>query len=311
LVAEAQPAGFRESDPQLEGFAHPSEREFARILNFYGITWRYEPRSFPLRWKDDQVLEMFTPDFYLPDLDLYVEMTTLRQRLVTRKNRKLRLLRELYPEIAIVLLYKRDYFQLIAKHGYGASDVPPPELESVLRHAERILYTDAQVQLCVRRLGEEITRDYAGRAPILVGVLKGVTFFMADLARAIELPVSLDFMAVTHYKHARENGALRIVKDLDLDVSGRDVILIEDIVDTGFSLRYVLAHLQARNPASVKVCTLLDKRARRLADVPLHYVGFQIGNEFVVGYGLDFHQCYRNLRFLAAIRPESLTSPTH
>src|SRR5918911_3577125 len=109
-----------EPGAQHATFAHPSEREFARILDFYRIEWRYEPRSFLLRAKGEQVLEMFTPDFYLPELDLYVEMTTLRQRLVTRKNRKLRLLRELYPEINIVLLYKRDYFQLLAKHGYGA-----------------------------------------------------------------------------------------------------------------------------------------------------------------------------------------------
>src|SRR5581483_4883106 len=127
-------------------FAHPSEREFARILSFYRIAWQYEPRSFPLQWKGDRVLEMFTPDFYLPELDLYVELTTLRQRLVTRKNRKLRLLRELYPGTNIVLLYKRDVYQLLAKLGYGEGDLPAPELDGVLRVAERILYTERQVQ---------------------------------------------------------------------------------------------------------------------------------------------------------------------
>ncbi len=290
-------------------FAHPSEREFARILDFYRIGWLYEPRSFPLRWKDDQVLEMFTPDFYLPDLDLYVEMTTLRQRLVTRKNRKLRLLRQLYPDINIVLLYKRDYFQLLAKHGYGAGDVPAPHLESVLNDTDRILYSDAQVQASVRRLGQEISRDYAGRAPLLVGVLKGVVYFLADLARAIDLPVSLDFMAVSQYHHSEEGGALRIVKDLDEDIRGRDVILVEDIVDTGFSLRFILGLLRAREPASLRVCTLLDKRTRRLAHVQLDYVGFEIGNDFVVGYGLDLHQRYRNLPFLAVLAQERLHGP--
>ncbi len=290
-------------------FAHPSEREFARILSFYRIAWQYEPRSFPLQWKGNRVLEMFTPDFYLPELDLYVELTTLRQRLVTRKNRKLRRLQELYPEINIVLLYKRDYTQLLAKLGYGEADVPPPSLEGVLTEAERILIPAAQVQAAVRRLGEQITRDYAGRRPLLVGVLKGVAFFLADLARAIDLPVALDFLAVSQYRPEREGGALRIVKDLDEDIGGRDVILVEDIVDTGFSLRFLLAHLQARHPASLRVCALLDRRGRRLADVPLDYVGFEIGSEFVVGYGLDLRQRYRNLPFLAALRPERLAPP--
>src|SRR5438045_3987853 len=129
-----------------DAFAHSSERELARILDFYRVAWKYEPRSFPLRWHGEQVVEMFTPDFYLPELDLYVELTTLRQRLVTKKNRKLRLLRELYPDVSIVLIYKRDYHDLLAKLGYGAADVPPPHLEGVLEEAERILFTAAQVQ---------------------------------------------------------------------------------------------------------------------------------------------------------------------
>ena len=287
-------------------FAHPSEREFARILDFYRIEWRYEPRSFLLRSKGDQVLEMFTPDFYLPQLDLYVEMTTLRQRLVTRKNRKVRLLRELYPDVNIVLIYKRDYHDLLAKLGYDAADVPPPHLEGVLREAERILFPAAAVQAAVQRLAAQIAADYAGRRPLLIGVLKGVAFFLADLARAIPLPVSLDFLAVSHYRTDRPDAALRIVKDLDDDVAGRDVLLVEDVVDTGFSLRYVLDHLRARHPASLRVCTLLDRRPRRLADVPIDYVGFAVGTEFVVGYGLDYHQRYRNLPFIVEFRPEKL-----
>jgi hypoxanthine phosphoribosyltransferase len=283
-------------------FAHPSEREFARILDFYGISWEYEPRSFVLRAKDDRVLEMFSPDFYLPELDLYIELTTLRQRLVTKKNRKLRLLRELYPEIRITLLYKRDYYELLAKYGYGPAELDPPAGEALRDEAEHILFSKAQIARTVRRLGEELTREYVDRPPILVGILKGVTFFLADLMRTIDLPIAVDFMAISPF--AGDGGAVRIVKDLDLDIQGRHVILVEDIVDTGMTLRYLLGHLAARGPASLEVCTLLDKRARRLVEVPIRYVGFELRDEFVVGYGLDYRQRYRNLPFLAKLRPE-------
>jgi hypoxanthine phosphoribosyltransferase len=283
-------------------FAHPSEREFARILDFYRIVWRYEPRSFVLRAKGDHILEMFSPDFYLPELDLYIELTTLRQRLVTKKNRKLRLLRELYPGIRITLLYKRDYYELLAKYGYGPAELDPPEAEALRSEAEHILFSKGQIARTVRRLGVALTRDYADRPPIMVGVLKGVTFFLADLIREVRLPVSVDFMAVSQFSGG--GGAVRIVKDLDLDIHGRHVVLVEDIVDTGMTLRYILNHLAARDPASLEVCTLLDKRARRLIDVPIRYTAFELRDEFVVGYGLDYRQRYRNLPFLAKLRPE-------
>jgi len=302
------PAGILERPPAPDGpaFAHPSEREFSRILDFYRIDWRYEPRSFVLRAHGDRVLEMFSPDFYLPELDLYIELTTLRQRLVTKKNRKLRLLRELYPGTRIMLLYRRDYQELLAKYGYGPAELDNPEAEALRSQADRILFSQQEVEATVGRLGEKLTRDYAGRAPILVGVLKGVTFFLADLVRATRLPLEIDYMAVSE---PRGGGYVRIVKDLDLDVRGRDVLLVEDIVDTGMTLRYILGHLESRGPASLAVCTLLDKRARRLVDVPIRYVGFELADEFVVGYGLDYHQRYRNLPFLARIRPE-LYRPT-
>jgi len=134
-----------------------------------------------------------------------------------------------------------------------------------------------------------------------VGVLKGVTFFLADLIREICLPVQVDFMAISALG---TGGAVRIVKDLGLDIQDRHVLLVEDIVDTGMTLRYILGHLERRGPASLEVCTLLDKRARRLAPVPIRYVGFQLNDEFVVGYGLDFRQRYRNLPFLATLLPE-------
>lgn len=278
-------------------FAHDSEAEFARILDFYGVTWEYEPRSFPLRWQEGRVAEAFTPDFYLPDLDLFVELTTLRQALVTEKHRKLRLLRELYPDVRVKFLNKRDYLRLLTKYGYG-----PPSPEAI-QAIDRLLITEGQLQRRVSEMGAQITKDYEGRAPVLVGVLRGVVCFMADLMRRISLPLAVDFMSISSYE-GDKSGAVRILKDLDENIEGRDVLVVEDIVDTGMTLRTLLSYLQARRPASVRVCALLDKRARRLVDVPLEYVGFEVADEFVVGYGLDYRQVYRNLPFIATLRKE-------
>ena len=280
-------------------FAHESEVEFARILDFYGITWIYEPRSFPLRWDGERIVEAFTPDFFLPDLNLYVELTTMRQRLATEKNRKMRLVRELYPEIQIRLLNKKDYLRLLAKYGYG-----PPEAAK-LPDIERVLITASQIERRVGELGAQISRDYTGEAPMLVGVLKGVLCFMADLLRHISLPVSIDFLAISSYE-GDSSGPLSILKDLDLNIEQRHVLLVEDIVDTGMTLNRVLEYLWSQQPASLKGCCLLDKRARRLVDVPLDYIGFEVPDEFVVGYGLDYQQRYRNLPFVAILKEELL-----
>jgi len=285
--------------PQLARFAHPSEEEFARILDFYRIEWNYEPRSFPLVWAGDSAVEMFTPDFYLPDLDMYIELTTMKQSLVTAKNRKVRLLKELYPEITIKLLYKKDYHRLLAKYGYG------PLGRAKVQGFESILFSEAQIQKRVRELGRQVSQDYAGNPPLLVGILKGVTCFMADLMRAISLPLAVDFMAISAYG-GNGDETVKIVKDLDRSITGRHVLMVEDIVDTGMTLNYVLKYLSTHQPASLQVCTLLDKRPRRLIDVPLAYVGFQIPDEFVVGYGLDYQEEYRNLPFIAVLRPTAM-----
>jgi hypoxanthine phosphoribosyltransferase len=277
-------------------FAHESEEEFAKILDFYGISWQYEPRTFPLRTDGDKIIEAFTPDFYLPDIDTYIELTTLRQDLMTEKHRKLRTLRQLHPEVDIRLLNKRDYLRLLAKYGFG-----PPSPRSI-EGVHRVLVSAPQLRRRVKELGAQISKDYAGRTPVLVGVLKGVACFMADLMRQISLPVAIDFMAISSFDNVN-GGYVRILKDLDESIDGRDVLLVEDIVDTGMTLNHLLTYLRARKPATLKVCTLLDKRARRLVDVPLDYVGFEIPDEFVIGYGLDYRQLYRNLGFIATLKP--------
>ena len=239
---------------------------------------------------------MFTPDFYLPEEDLYVELTTLKQSLVTEKNRKLRHLRELYPDTNIKLLYRRDIHRLLAKYGYG------PLAEVDVQQIERVLFTKPQIERRVAELGRQISKDYTGEQPVLVGVLRGVICFMSDLIRQITLPLSIDLMSISYFGGSEDSG-VHITKELDIDLSGRHVLLVEDIVDTGMTLNYLLHYLASRNPASLKVCTLLDKQVRRLADVKLDYAGFEVPDEFLVGYGLDYLEKYRNLPFIGILKP--------
>lgn len=163
-----------------------------------------------------------------------------------------------------------------------------------------ILVTEARLQARIAELGAAITEDYAGRTPLLVGVLKGAFMFMSDLARAIDLPVEFDFMAVSSYgSSTRSSGVVRIVKDLDLDLSGRDVILVEDIIDSGLTLSYLRRTLEARKPASLEVCSLLVRDSTDLDKVDVRHVGFVIPQQFVIGYGLDAAERFRNLRYIA------------
>ena len=178
-------------------------------------------------------------------------------------------------------------------------DVPQPyrdELGDLVVSAEAI-------QARIAELGAEITRDYADRAPILVGVLKGAFLFMADLARQIHLPLRFDFMAVSSYGSAtKTSGVVRILKDLDHEIEGQHVIVVEDIIDSGLTLNYLLRYLRARRPASLEVCALFSKEGRQRVPIPIRYEGFTIGPEFVVGYGLDYQERFRNLGFLAVLR---------
>ena len=279
-------------------FMHMSEAEFGGILDFYGIEWRYEPRSFPLRWEHGRVMEAFTPDFYLPQFDLYVELTTLKSGLRAEKNRKLRLIKEIYPEVNIRLFHKAELFRFLTKYGYGP--MGPDDVPDV----HRILIQAAKLQQRVMELGTQISRDYADREPVLIGVLRGVVCFIGDLVPSITVPVCVDFLAFSGYSGTP--GAFKILKDLDENIKGRDVILVEDIVDTGLTLNVLLEYLATKKPASIKVCTLLDKKIRRLTNVTLDYVGFEIPDEFVVGYGLDFRQRYRNLPFIGVLKHELL-----
>ncbi|WP_407465788.1 hypoxanthine phosphoribosyltransferase [Megamonas hypermegale] len=173
---------------------------------------------------------------------------------------------------------------------------------------QSVLYTEQQLKECVQKIADEINRDYQGKEIYAIGILKGAMVFYADLVRAINVPVAFDFMAASSYgKSASSSGEVKILKDLDFSIEGKDVIVIEDIVDSGLTLSYLLRVLQSRHPASVKLCALLNKPERREVDVKVDYVGFDVPNEFLVGYGLDYASKYRNLPYIGILKPEVYT----
>ena len=176
---------------------------------------------------------------------------------------------------------------------------------ALLPGLERILFTGEQIDQRIREVGAEISRHYQGKVVKLVGVLKGSVFFLTALARHIEVPVKIDFLGISSFSN--KNGApgvVRIAKDLDDSIEGEDVLLVEDIVDTGFTLRYLLQTLAGRAPNSLAVCTFLDRNSRRIVQVPVDYHCFEIPDRFVVGFGLDYNQLYRNLSYVAVMKPE-------
>ncbi|PYS06420.1 MAG: hypoxanthine phosphoribosyltransferase [Acidobacteria bacterium] len=165
-----------------------------------------------------------------------------------------------------------------------------------------VLFTEDQIRTRVQDLAHRISEDYKDRRLVLVSILRGSVFFATDLARQIELPLSMDFLSISSYGEGSE-GVVRITKDLEENIAGKDVLVIEDIIDTGFTLKYLLRTLGGRNPKSLEVCTLLDRRARRIIDLELKYVGFEIPDKFVIGYGLDYRQRYRNLPYIGVVKP--------
>jgi hypoxanthine phosphoribosyltransferase len=174
----------------------------------------------------------------------------------------------------------------------------------VAQAVSEVLIDEDRLRARVAELGEEISADYAGREPLLVGVLKGAVFFMADLMRHLTVPCEIDFMAISSYGAATDSsGVVRILKDLEMNIAGRDVLVVEDIIDSGLTLSYLMRNLESREPASLAICALMTKPDRREIDVPVRYVGFEIPNRFVVGYGLDFAERYRNLPYVGVLDP--------
>ncbi|MEW5989624.1 MAG: hypoxanthine phosphoribosyltransferase [Chloroflexota bacterium] len=185
----------------------------------------------------------------------------------------------------------------------GYSLAAYPELAADI---QKVLITAEELDRRIRELGQAISLDYAGRNPLFVGVLKGVLFFMADLLRAVTIPVEVDFMAVASYTAAaRAKGMVRLEKDLETPITGRHVLFVEDVIDTGLTLNYLLRNLKAREPASLEVCAIFNKPRHRLVDVPIKYKGFDLPDKFVVGFGLDHRERFRNLPFVALLKAQA------
>lgn len=173
---------------------------------------------------------------------------------------------------------------------------------------QKILISEEELKKRIKELGQQLTEEYRGKDLLIIGVLKGCVLFLSDLAREIKLPLAMDFMVVSSYgKSTKSSGVVRIIKDLETDISNKDVLIVEDIVDTGLTLSYLIEILKSRSPKSIKVCSLLDKPERREAKVDIEYKGFEIPDEFVIGYGLDYAEIYRNLPFVCILKPEVYT----
>ncbi|MBP2645135.1 MAG: hypoxanthine phosphoribosyltransferase [Firmicutes bacterium] len=171
---------------------------------------------------------------------------------------------------------------------------------------KEVLLSKAALEKRVQELGSQISKDFKGKEILMIGILRGAVIFMGDLARAIEIPVALDFMAVSSYGAAStSSGVVRILKDLDESVEGKHILIVEDIIDSGLTLQYLVENLKSRNPSSIRICTLLNKPSRRKTAVTVDYNGFDIPDEFVVGYGLDYAEKYRNLPFIGILKPEA------
>lgn len=182
--------------------------------------------------------------------------------------------------------------------------ISPPEFGELSPDISEVLFTAGQIQQRVTELAGEISAAYRDKNPVLVGVLKGVLFFMADLLRALPIVVEVDFLSVANYSSdTRSHGLVRLVKDLETPIEGRHVLFVEDVIDTGLTLSYLLRTLKARQPASLEVCVLFNKPSKRLIEIPLLFKGFDIPDRFVVGYGLDFGEKYRNLPFVGSLKP--------
>ncbi|MGH2561213.1 MAG: phosphoribosyltransferase [Thermomicrobiales bacterium] len=294
------PLPWRLNRPRGEAdFAHPAEVDFASILTYYRVRWAYEPTTFALAWADDgQPSEMFTPDFYLPDHRLYIELTTMRQRLVTRKNRKLRRLRELYPTVRVKLLYRRDYHRLL--DSYHADKGPRSTC-----HIGRVLFGEEQIRTRVAELADELAPVIASAAnePLALTIGAGARRFADTMVREIGargVPLEREAIRLSRFSTGGRH-RVRVSRGPRAPLAGRHVVLFTDIVSTGLSLSYLCGWLRRRGVARIEVCTLLDRREARLVDLPHVYAGFEAPNELLIGFGLHLRSQFRDLPHIATL----------
>jgi hypoxanthine phosphoribosyltransferase len=292
--------------PDNQRFAHPAEAEFAALLSFYTIRWAYEPTTFAVRWDDDGwPHEFVTPDFFLPDHDLYIELTSMRQRLVTRKNRKFRLLRESYPNVQVRMLYLRDLERI--RRCYGARD---PELPGRLGST---VVSDGEVTERIEELVDELDNVSLGpdahaapvcERPLLLGVGAGSERFLISLAAGLERrgrAVDRARIDLTSYPGAVGEGHIRVTHGPVRSVAGRSVIIVQEVLSSGLSATFLQRWLRRRGASHIAVCALLDREAARIVDVPLTCRGFAAPDVGLAGFGLCRWQEHRDLPFIAEI----------
>lgn len=299
-----------------EPFAHPFETAFAQMLTDYRVRWSYEPTTFPIRWDDQRrPVEFITPDFYLPDHRLYVELTTMRQRLVTRKHRKVRLLRALYPNVQIKVLYRRDYLRLVMANA-GRNRFDDGETGETLLDRETIV---ARLGEMARDIAHDLGDD-AATLPLLLACGAGGRRVLDDLSpmlRTAGLAFEADTVTVRRVSTGLSSaggsvtirrGAAPILnpsgrQDAGQNLCGRRVLVVHGIVSSGLSADHLARWLRRRGASQVLTLACLDRRSARVVDVPLRYVGFEVPADLLVGYGLDLRRTYRDAPFVATYRP--------
>lgn len=288
-------------------FAHPAEVELARLLTFYGLRWAYEPTTFAVRWgRDGRPVEFVTPDFYLPEHDLYLELTTMRQRLVTRKNRKFRLLRETYPNVRVRMLYLRDFKRL--------RDVYAPSNIGRDARIGAILYAEHDVEMRISQLAHQLIEAWGskmasdcGQRPLLVGVGTGSDRFLASLGenlRGLGAPVDLDRIALTSISADPGPTRIRVSRPPTTSLAGRSVTLVQEVLSTGLSATFLTAWMRRHGAGSVETCALLDREAARVVDVPIVCRGFAVPDVALAGYGLARRHEFRDLPYIAEIETD-------
>ena len=220
----------------------------------------------------------------------------MNQKYVTEKNRKLKRMRELYPAVNVRIVYKKDLGSLVERF--------KPREGRLMDESNfvRIAFSREAIEGRVREIGKKISADYAGKELVLVGVLKGSAYFLADLSRSIDIPHKIDFISIGVYQGTNKTGVVRITKDLDIDVFGKHVLIIEDIVRTGLTTGYLFQNIEARVPDSIKVCTLLVNPDQQLISFPIAYTGFTVTDEWLAGYGMDIDEQWRGLPYIAEVK---------
>lgn len=300
--------------PQGAPFAHPAEAELARILTFYRVRWLYEPTSFVLRRDPEgRPVESFTPDFYLPDHRLYIELTTMRQALVTRKNRKLRQLREQFPGVNIKLLYRRDVERLLGSFEEGWRRPAGARQGAVVADENaierRISELAGEISVWCRRAS---SNDLPARAPLILGISHGAIAFQERLSAELTqhgIAFESDRVAVTRFRSFGGSRPVRLVHAPASSVNGRDVLVVADVVSSGLSIGYVVEWLRRHGARDVQLCAFFDRSAARLIDLPVRFRGFDAPDEPLIGCGLGLRRAHRQLPFVAKlVRPHARTS---